>query len=109
MPQVIEVPVNVQKVTTTPFRSDLIAVNNAQRMKLTVQASAPLAAGQWVLKTTITPDTSIPGAVVATANASATERVMGSALVEGPLKLVYVEQITPASGGTVEKISVFVE
>jgi hypothetical protein len=108
MPQVIEVPANVQKVTTTPFRSDLIAVNNAQRMTLSVQASAPLAAGQWVLKTTITPDTSIPGAVVATVNASATSRVM-SASVEGPLKLVYVEQPTPASGGTVEKISVLLE
>jgi hypothetical protein len=108
MPQVVEVPVNVTKVTTTPFRSDIIAVNNAQRMTLSVQASAPLAAGQWVLKTTITPDTSIPGAIVATANFSASSRVM-SASVDGPLKLVYVEQITPASGGTVEKIGVLLE
>jgi hypothetical protein len=108
MPQTIEIPVDVAKVTSTPFRSDLIGVNNARRITLIVQASAPLVAGQWVLKATTTPDTQVPGAVVAMANAAATARVM-SASVEGPLKLVYVEQVTPASGGTVEKISVLVE
>jgi hypothetical protein len=108
MPQVREIPVDVAKVTTTPFRSDLIPLNNAQRATLEVQSSAPLAAGQWVLKATITPDTSIGGQVIATANASASSRVV-SASVDGPQKLVYVEQITPASGGTVEKISVLLE
>jgi len=109
MPQVIEIPVDVTKVTTTPFKSDIIAVNNAQRATLIIQTSASLTAGQWVLKAAITPDVSIGGQVIATAPFPATPARVSSASADLPQKYVYVEQVTPPTGGTVEKISVLVE
>jgi len=109
MPQVIEIPVDVQKVTTTPFRSDIIAVNNAQRATLIIQTSASLTAGQWLLKAAITPDTAIPGQVIATVNFPATPARVASASVDLPHKYVYVEQQTAPVGGSVEKMSLLIQ
>jgi hypothetical protein len=106
--QVIEVPIDLVAFAANSNKSPLIPVNNAQRVTLEVQSSAPLSAGQWVLKSALTPNTSIPGAVVATANFSATARVMRAAF-DACDKWVWGEQITGPTGGTVEKISVFRE
>jgi hypothetical protein len=108
MPQVIEIPVDAVKVTTGSNKSDVIACDNARRATLPVQSSAPLPAGQWVLKSVMGPDVSINGAVIAAANASASARVVRDS-VDVCDKLPYVQQAPPASGGTVEKISVFLE
>src|SRR5262245_32826336 len=109
MPQVIEIPVDVTKVTTTPFKSDIIAVNNAQRATLIIQTSAPLSVGQWVLKAAMSPDASIGGAIIATVNFPASPARVASASVDLPHKYVYIEQTTPPTGGTVEKISVLIQ
>jgi hypothetical protein len=109
MPQNIEIPVDVTKVTTTPFKSDIIAVNNGQRATLIIQTSASLSAGQWVLKAAMTPDASIGGQIIATVNFPATPARVASASADLPQKYVYVEQVTPPTGGTVEKISVLIQ
>jgi len=111
MPQMIEIPVDAQKVTTTPFKSDIIACNNAQRATLIAQASALPSAGQLVLRAALTNDVSISGQVVATVNfpATPTPSRVSSQSVDLPHKYVYVEQITPLTGATIEKISVLLE
>jgi hypothetical protein len=109
MPQVIEIPIDVTKITASPNRSDLIAVNNWQRATLMIQTSAPLSAGAWLLKATLTPDTSIPGQVIATLNFPATPAREASVSVDLPQMLVYVEQQTPPTGGTIEKMSLLVQ
>ena len=107
MPQVIEIPIDVTAIGAGP--SPIIACNNAQRATLVVQTSAPLSAGQWVLKATITPDNTIPGAIIATANFPATPARVSSASADLPHKYVYVEQAAAPVGGTVQKISVLLE
>lgn len=105
----VEIPVDVQKVTNSPFKSDLIALNNARRATLIVQTSASLSAGQWVLKGSLTNDLSIGGQILATVNFPATPGRVASQMVKVAHKLAYVEQITPPTGGTVEKISVLLQ
>jgi hypothetical protein len=107
MPQTIEIPVDVAKVAASPNKSDLIAVNNAQRATLIVQASGTLTAGQWVLKAVPTNDVAIPGQIIVTVNFPATPARVASQSVDLPHKYVYVEQMTPPTGGTVEKISIY--
>jgi hypothetical protein len=109
MPQVIEIPVDMVAFAAAGNKSPIIAVNNAQRVTLIIETSASLSAGQWVLKAALTPDTSIPGAIIATANFPATPARVSSASADLPQKYVYVEQITPPTGGTVTKISVLIE
>jgi hypothetical protein len=105
MPQVNEIPIDVTTIGSSP--SPIIGSNNAQRATLVVQASALLSAGSWVLKAAITPDSSIGGQIIATVTFPATpaSRVV-SASADLPHKYVYVEQATPPTGGTVQKISV---
>jgi hypothetical protein len=109
MPQVIEIVIDPAKITGAPNRSDIIACNNAQRATLIMQFSASLSAGSWVLKAAVTPDPSIPGQVIATAAFPATPARVTSASVDLPHKYVYVEQVTPPTGGTLEKVSVLLE
>jgi hypothetical protein len=109
MPQSIEVPVDIALTENSPNRSAIIAANNAQHITPVVQTSAPLTAGQWVLKATITPETTIPGDIIATVDFPATPARVNSATVEGPQKYVYVERTTPPIGGMVEKITVLLQ
>lgn len=107
--QNIEIVVDMVAFAAAGNKSPIIAVNNAQRVTLIIETSASLSAGQWVLKAAMTPDTSIPGAIVATANFPATPARVSSASADLPQKYVYVEQITPPTGGTVTKISVLIQ
>src|SRR5262245_3017647 len=109
MPQVIEIPIDMVAFAAAGNKSPILAVNNGQRATLIVQTSASLTAGQWLLKAAVTPDTSIPGQVIATVNFPATPARVSSASVDLPQKYVYVEQATAPVGGTVDKISVLVE
>src|SRR5262245_23652108 len=109
MPFTVEIPVDMVAFAAAGNKSPIIACNNAQRATLIVQTSAPLSAGQWVLKASVTPDTSIPGSVIATANFPATPARVSSVSVDLPQKYVYVEQATAPVGGTVDKISVLIE
>jgi hypothetical protein len=105
MPQVIEVPIEPALLTGGTNRSGPIPVNNAQFVALLMQFSAVLSAGQWVLRSAATPDSAINGAIIATLNFSATDRVLRAA-VEVCDKWVYVQQVNAPVGGTIEKVSV---
>jgi len=58
---------------------------------------------------TLTPDTSIPGQLIATLNFPATPARVASVSVDLPQKLVYVEQQAAPVGGTIEKMSLLVQ
>jgi hypothetical protein len=109
MPQVTEIPIDPVQITTAPNRSPIIAVNNAQRATLIIQTSAPLTAGVWLLKATLTPDTAIPGQLIATLNFPATPARVASVSVDLPHKLVYVEQQAAPVGGAIEKLTLLLQ
>jgi hypothetical protein len=56
-----------------------------------------------------TPDTVIDGQVIATQNFPATPTRVACAPVDFPHKLVYVQQQTPPTGGTIEKLSLLIQ
>jgi len=107
MPQVIEVPVDLTAFAAAGNKSPLIPVNNGQRATLLVQTSAALSAGKWALKSVITPDTSIAGAIVAESVLDTTARVQ-RASADVADKWVYVEQTAAPTGGTVQAITVLI-
>lgn len=109
MPSVVEIEIPPTRLTGGTNKSDIIAVNNAQRITFQLQFSASLSAGQWVLKSVPTPDPAIEGAIVATANFPATPSRVASVTVEGPFKYVYAQQVTGPTGGTMEKAVVYWE
>src|SRR5262245_14463589 len=108
MPQVIEIPVDLTAFAAAGNKSPLIPVNNGQRVTLLVQVSAVLSAGEWALKSVITPDTSIPGAVVASAPFQPTPARVFRGSADVADKWVYVEQVTAPTGGTVQAITVLI-
>lgn len=105
----VEVPVDVAKVTSAPFKSDLIALNNARRATLVVQTSSPLTAGQWVLKAALTNDLAIGGHPLATVNFPVAPARVASQTAQVAHRLAYVEQLTAPVGGTIEKMSLLIQ
>lgn len=56
-----------------------------------------------------TPDTVIDGQMIATLNFPATQARVACVAVDLPHKLVYVQQQTPPTGGTIEKLSLLIQ
>jgi hypothetical protein len=95
--EAIEIP--VAKITTTPFKSDIIATDKGSRITLMVQTDVPASAGQWLVKAVPVENPSVEGQVIATLNFPATPAVVASVTVEICHTLVYVQQQTPLNGG----------
>jgi hypothetical protein len=106
MSQVREIVIDMTAFAAAGNKSPLIPVNNAGRVTLLVQVSAVLSAGEWALKSVVNPDTSIPGAVVASAPFQPTPARVFRGSAEVADKWVYVEQVTAPTGGTVQAITV---
>jgi len=108
MPFAIEIPIDLAKLTASPFKSDLFALNNWQAATLMVQCSAPASAGRWVLKVVPTADTSIPGQQLIAVDFPATPARVASASAEIAHKWGYVEQEQAVAGAALEKVTVYV-
>jgi hypothetical protein len=90
--------------------SSALTAAGAERNRLGLQNKqflASLRRPQWVLKAIPTNDVAIPGQIIVTVNFPATPARVASQSVDLPHKYVYVEQMTPPTGGTVEKISIY--
>src|SRR5262245_12001943 len=103
----IEVPVDLTKITNSPFKSDLIALNNWRSATLMVQTDAPASAGRWVLKVVPTPGVSIPGQELISVDFPATPARVSSQSAELAHMWGYVEQMTPVSGAALQKVTVY--
>lgn len=109
MPSITEIEIPVAQLTGAPNKSAILAVNNAQRVTLMVQASANPTTGEWALRAVPTNDVAISGDIIGSAvfPATPTPARVSSITVEGPFKYVYVEQIAAITGATLEKVTLY--
>ena len=98
-PQTTAIDVPVAKITNSPFKSDIIRIDDASRVTLMVQTDIPATTGQWLVKAVPLENPAVEGQVIATLNFPATPAVVASVTVEVAQMFVYVQQQAALNGG----------